>query len=236
VLFVDHDQAEVLDRREDRRARSDADARLTVAKPAPLVVALSRRQGGMQDGEAIAKTSTEAGHRLRGEPDLGNEDDRPPALGQSRLNRREVDLGLARAGDAVQEQLAVGSRGSVERGDDLFDRALLLGEQLRGDDCPTSPSSTRGLLRRLRTPAPGGSTSRSPRAGVEQYSRATQRPSRTSSTGTPVSNASSGSTRRSGGRSEDSAKSTTTPSTRLRPNGTRTTLPTPTPAISSGSR
>ncbi len=46
---------------------------------------------------------------------------------------------------------------------------------------------------------PGGSTSSSPRAGVEQYSRATQRPSSTRSRGTPASSAAIGSTKRFGG-------------------------------------
>ncbi len=85
-------------------------------------------------------------------------------------------------------------------------------------------------------PVPGGSTSCRPRAGVEQYSRPTQRPSLTSSGGAPASSASIGSASRSGGSSEASASSTTTPSRRLGPKGTRTTLPTSTPSIASGRR
>ena len=42
VLLVDHDQSEVGDRREHRRARPDAHARLPPAQPQPLVAALGR--------------------------------------------------------------------------------------------------------------------------------------------------------------------------------------------------
>ena len=88
-----------------------------------------------------------------------------------------------------------------------------------------------------RTPVvPGGSTSSSPLAGVEQYSRATQSPSSTSSRATPASSAASGSARRAAGSSLRSASSTTTPSRRWRPNGTSSTVPTPTSPRRSGSR
>ena len=85
----------------------------------------------MQDGEAVAEPGAEARHRLWGEADLGDEDDRPPPPLQRRLDRRQVDLGLARAGDAVQQQSALGLRPAVERRDDLLDRAALLVEQRR---------------------------------------------------------------------------------------------------------
>ncbi len=99
-------------------------------------------------------------------------------------------------------------------------------------------SSTSGRTRRASAPVPtpGGSTRPSPRAVVEQYSSPTQRPSPTSSGGTPASSASSGSARRSCGRSLRSASPTTTPTTRRRPNGTTRTDPTSTPLIASGRR
>ena len=260
VLLVDHDQAEVAQRREDGRARPDADARLAAAQPLPLVVALAVGEGRVQDGEAVAEPGPEARHRLRRQADLGDQHDRPLAPRQRRLDRGEVDLGLARAGDAVQQLLARrGSGFSVERGDDALDRGLLLGQQLaagrRGRRPPggwsgaapascgsrsgraaragaarhgrsrpppassgadisparsasstprcltpsrspplsaSSPatvisarSSCRERTRCPAAPVPGGSTSCSPRDGVEQYSSAIQRPSRTSSGGVP---------------------------------------------------
>ena len=86
----------------------------------------------MQDREAVAEPRPEARHRLRRQADLGDEDDRPLAPRQRRLDRGEVDLGLARAGDAVQQLLARRPRFAVERGDDRLDRGLLLGQQLAG--------------------------------------------------------------------------------------------------------
>ena len=69
-------------------------------------------------------------------------------------------------------------------------------------------------------PVPGGSTRASPRAGAEQYSRASQRPRRTSAGGhVGLQSARSGSASRSGGRSLSSARSTTTPEEAPRPEG-----------------
>ena len=118
MLLVDDDQAEVAQRREDGRAGADADARLAAAQAPPFVVALAVGEGRVQDGEAVAEPRPEARHRLRRQADLGDEDDRPLAARQRRLDRGQVDLGLARAGDAVQEQLARGAGLAVERGDD----------------------------------------------------------------------------------------------------------------------
>src|SRR5207342_179679 len=76
VLLVDDDQAEVANRGEDGGAGPDTDARLAAAQPPPLVVALAGGEGRVEDGEAVAEAGTEASHRLRGEADLGDEDDR----------------------------------------------------------------------------------------------------------------------------------------------------------------
>ena len=273
VLLVDDDQAEVADRGEDGGAGADADAGLAAAQAPPLVVALAGREGRVEDREAVAEPGPEAGHRLRREADLGDEHDRPPAALQRRLDRGQVDLGLARAGDPVQQQLARRSGLAVEGGDDGVDgvpaaraagRGARRGRRGRsrrgrgaGASCgsrsgraprsrrrvwrseptaaassapdisparsasstarcltpsrppPLSASSPAGrisarsstLERTVRppVPVPGGSTSCRPREGVEQYSRATQSPSRTSSAGAPASSASIGSASRSGG-------------------------------------
>ncbi len=130
MLLVDHDQAEVADRREDGRAGADADAGLAAAQAPPLVVALAGGESRVEDREAVAEAGAEARHGLRREADLGDEDDRAAAALQRRLDRGQVDLGLAGAGDAVQELAARGAGVAVERGDDRGDRRLLLGQQL----------------------------------------------------------------------------------------------------------
>ena len=313
MLLVDDDQAEVADRGEDGGARADADAGLAAAQAAPLVEALAGGEGRVEDGEAVAEAGAEAGDGLRREADLGDEDDRAAAARERRLDRGEVDLGLAGAGDAVEELGARGAGVAVEGGDDRrrpppavrggagdarrwrFEapsargrgagasrgwrsaRVPRAGAGWRGRSRPRRParrstSPRRGappappaaspragsppesaaspagvisarsssLARTVRpaapVPVPGGSTSCRPREGVEQYSRATQRPSSTSSGGAPASSASSGSASRSGGSSERSASSTTTPRMRRGPNGTRTTLPTSSSSIAAGRR
>ncbi len=94
---------------------------------------------------------------------------------------------------------------------------------------PASVSSaTSASFARRPSSAVGPSTSDSARAGVEQYSRAIHWASSTRSPGSEPGRTPSGSASRSGASSERSASPTTTPSVRWRPNGTRTTEPTPT--------
>ena len=85
----------------------------------------------MQERDAVAEAGAEAGDRLRREADLRHEHDRAPALGERPLDGREVDLGLARAGDAVQEQAPGSVLLSVEGGRDPGHGGLLVGVELR---------------------------------------------------------------------------------------------------------
>ena len=118
----------------------------------PLVVALPGGEGRVQDREAVAEAGAEAGHRLRGEADLGDEDDRTLAALQRRLDRGQVDLGLARAGDAVEEQLARGAGLAVERGDDPRHRlaparAVAAGESAAAERPDSAGARRRAALR-----------------------------------------------------------------------------------------
>ena len=104
MLLVDHDQAGVGDRREDRRARADADPCLTRAQPPPLVVARPGRHLRVKQRNRVAEAAPEAIHGLRSQRDLGHQDDRAPPARQRLPGRFEVDLGLAGAGDAVEQE------------------------------------------------------------------------------------------------------------------------------------
>ncbi len=57
----------------------------------------------MEDGDGVAEAGPEAVAELRGEGDLRDEDDRPAAVVEGRGDGLEVDLGLAAAGDPVEE-------------------------------------------------------------------------------------------------------------------------------------
>ena len=315
VLLVDDDQPEVVERREHRRARAHAHARLAAPHPPPLVVALALREPRVHHRHPLAEALDEAPRRLRRERDLRHQHDRRAAALERGRHRAQVDLGLAAAGDAVQEQrrrgepsagpassrssitpkAAAWSAGELHRararahavdpraargvGGVLEPRAARAARGCGASSAcsPVPARQRRGAQRGAReclqrralarahpralgerrltggvmaarserfgrsgrpapVPVPGGSTSASPRAGVETYSRATHSPSATSDCGTSASSAAIGSASRSGGSSLSSATSTTTPSSRRRPNGTTSMLPTPTSSSAPASR
>ena len=142
VLLVDHHQAEVAHRGEDRRARADADPRLARVQALPLVAALARRQPRVEQRHAVAEPRREPRDRLGRQPDLGNEHDRALPPLERRLGGRQVDLGLARARDPVQQVLAAGA--AVHRRDDRLDR--------RASARPTAAAGSTGR----RPPPPAG--------------------------------------------------------------------------------
>ncbi len=142
MLLVDHDQAEPLDRREHRRARPHAHARLALAQPPPLLAALGRGEARVQHRHGLAEARDEATHDLRRQRDLGDQHDRPPAPRERTRRRAQVDLGLARAGDAVQQQRGRSSPVlSAERAFEPLQRRPLVGGQ-------------RGAARRAAPPPP----------------------------------------------------------------------------------
>jgi hypothetical protein len=129
VLLVDDDQPDLLQWCEHRRARADAHARLARAQPHPFVVALALRQRRVQDRDHISEPRLEAPQRLRGQRDLGDEHDRGAPDGEHRFDGAQVHLGLARAGDTVQQQL--GGRAPGDRREHLVERGALVARQRR---------------------------------------------------------------------------------------------------------
>ena len=111
VLLVDDDQAKVAHRREHGRAGPDTDARLAAAQALPFVVALAHAERRVQHRHHVAKARLKSPQDLRRERDLGDQHDRRAAPLQGILDRVQVDLGLARAGHAVQQK--AGTDGDV---------------------------------------------------------------------------------------------------------------------------
>ncbi len=128
MLLVDDDQAQVAHRREHRRARADAQPRLSTAQPLPLVVALAQSQLGMQDRHLVAEAPLEPARRLRGERDLRHQHKRSAALLERDLGRSQVDLRLAAAGHSVEQEVVAFPRpqGLLDR----LQRGLLSGGQV----------------------------------------------------------------------------------------------------------
>ena len=104
MLLVDHHEPQPGEGREHRRARTHAHARLARTQPAPLVVALAVGQPGVQHRDRVAEAGDEAGDDLRGQRDFRHHHDRRPAPLQRGRRGAQVDLGLARARDAVEQQ------------------------------------------------------------------------------------------------------------------------------------
>ena len=156
VLLVDHDQPDVAEGSEHRGARTNADLGGTRPQPRPLVESLARRELGMQDRHGVAEALYEARGCLGRERDLGNQHDRRPAALECRLNRPQINLGLARPGDPMQQQAAVrGPR--LHRGHDLAESGLLgRSGALNAARCPHPPHlrSPRRLDRALQRHKP----------------------------------------------------------------------------------
>ena len=105
VLFVDDDEPELANGREDRGARADHDAGLAARDPLALVPALRVTERRVQDRDPVAEARGEPTHRLGREGDLGDEHDRTEAARERGGTGLEVDLRLAAPGRAVQQQV-----------------------------------------------------------------------------------------------------------------------------------
>ena len=104
MFLIDDEDAHIRKRGEHRRARADDHARLARADAPPLVEMLALRKAGMEDGRVRAEALVEPGDHLRREGDLRHEDDGAFAHLQRPAHEADVDLRLARAGDAVQQK------------------------------------------------------------------------------------------------------------------------------------
>jgi hypothetical protein len=122
VLLVDADQADSAHRREHGRACADDDARRPARDPLPFVPPLRLREARVQDRDGVPEARPEASDRLRRERDLGHEHDRPEAPLERRRGGLEVDLRLAAARGAVEEEVVAAG---VDRVDDPRHRLLL---------------------------------------------------------------------------------------------------------------
>ena len=104
VLLVEDDHADILQRGEQRRTRPDDDPHQPVTRAAPRVVALALAQPAVHERHLSGEAPGHAPHRLRGERDLRHEEDRAAPLIERMGDRAQIDLGLAAAGDAVQQK------------------------------------------------------------------------------------------------------------------------------------
>ena len=133
MLLVDHDQADVGQRRKDRGARPDAHTCRARAQAQPLGAALGVAEPRMQDGDHVSESPPEAPDGLRRERDLGDHYDRAATSRKSSMNRLQVDLGFARAGHSVKQEGPVlfGAAALADSEQNLFQCSALIGVQAR---------------------------------------------------------------------------------------------------------
>jgi hypothetical protein len=104
VLLVDHDQPGLGQRHEHRRARADDHPGLAAPGGGPDPGALAVGQTRVQRVHRHAEAAAEALQGLRGQADLGHQHQRLLPRRQAIGDGVQVDLGLAAAGDAVEQR------------------------------------------------------------------------------------------------------------------------------------
>ena len=178
VLLVDADQAEVRHRREDGGARADDDGCFARDDAFALVAALRVGEARVQDGDPVAEAGLEATQRLGRQRDLRDEHDRALAALERGSARLQVDLGLAAAGRAGEQQVRAGT---VDRLHDPRHRPLLrppsAGRARPRPPCPRPSDAVPRAWpsasgRRARAPARGSSRSSRQARGRDRRARA----------------------------------------------------------------
>ena len=111
VLLVDDDQPKFPERQEKRRARAGHDAHAAFGDLPPDPLAHARRHVGMPFGGLGAEAVVEAFEEGLRQRDFRQQDEHLLAGIERRRDRLEIDLGLARAGDAVEQRHAEAAGG-----------------------------------------------------------------------------------------------------------------------------
>ena len=106
VFFIDHDESEIFERRENRAARADHDPRAAGMNLVPFIVPLAFRQMAVQDRDHVrlrGEAALEALDGLRRERDFRDEHDRRLAARERGADRLQIDFRFAAAGHAVEQ-------------------------------------------------------------------------------------------------------------------------------------
>ena len=133
LLLIDHDEAGALERREERGAGADDDVGRAIEDPAPFVEPLARRERAVQQRDTVAEASEEARHDLRGEHDLGDEDDDAFAARERGGCRAQIHLRLPAAGHAMEQEpeTCIAARAPRQRRRNRGERRGLRGRRRR---------------------------------------------------------------------------------------------------------
>ena len=110
VLLIDNDETKIGIGQEQRRARADHDRDFAVGNGAPGAGALARRQFRMPLGRPGAETRGKTVEELGGQRNLRHENEALAAAADRVRHRLEINLGLAGAGDAVEQSHRIAVR------------------------------------------------------------------------------------------------------------------------------
>ena len=104
MLFVYEDEAEVGGGGKDGASSADDDGGFAGIDASPLFAAFLWREGGVEQGYALAEGLVEETGGLGGEADFGDEEDGRQAAVEGALHGGEVDGGFAGAGDSMKQK------------------------------------------------------------------------------------------------------------------------------------
>jgi hypothetical protein len=151
VLFIDNNQAEIGVRQKQSRARADHDAHFAVGDGTPGARAQPRRQFGVPLRRPRTETRGKAVEKLRGQRNLRHQDQALPTAPDRVRHGLEIDFGLSRTGDAVEQcdriaalrhgVLQSGRGGTLVGGEVCRDKIRIrrlrhrLGRQHHGGEC-----------------------------------------------------------------------------------------------------
>ncbi len=157
VLLVDDDQAEIGEGQKQRRARPDDRPRLPARDRAPGPLPLALGQARVPFRRPRAEPRREPVEELGGQRDFRQQHERLPPLPQRLGDRLEIDLRLARAGDAFEQRRGKGA--GRDAGGEVVGRGLLVGVEDRrtevGIEVGCDPLGRQFDERRARRPRRG---------------------------------------------------------------------------------
>ena len=121
----------------------------------PLLGPLLIGQRRVQDGDFVSEHLMQIGRHRRRKPDLRNQQDGRPSRLQHRTHRREIDRGLARSGDPMQQHARelAGAHTLLNRLQRILLRGIELKVERRGPRLHACDGELRWLFDDLDQPA-----------------------------------------------------------------------------------
>ena len=104
MFFVEDDEADILQRREQGGTCANNNADKSLTRTPPGVITFAFTQAAVDDGGLTGETGCNSANGLRGEGDFRHEEDRAASLRDSQFDGAEVNLGFAAARDPMQQK------------------------------------------------------------------------------------------------------------------------------------